>query len=535
LGQPTFSEQESPSEPQRSRSSPSSDVQMGRAHRAVTDTAKLFGGHMGAAIVSVCFSGWMAHILPKNELVIFPLWITLSGLIQALSQFGMRDTLIRRVPEAMNRGDRAGVARMLRCGLVVNVFLAACLSSLLFMAAKLVAELFFDSAETVPLIRLVTLGVFCSVLRLHVDNGLSATQEFGRLALVNAFCRIAQAPMALAFYSLWGIEGAALALALVPAVGALLGLLRLWKHVSVGSGVSGFLDFMRYAVPFSGVGLLSFCSHRVDHFLVGALTTPDVWAGYYVAARLAEFLDQLGNFAIGAVNPKLAELRGRPQSEITAAFAKCTRYLVLGFVPICVAGIVLGPRLVVLYAGGKYAADGIIMSALCTYTLVSLFYAIHRGGILAFGARWHLLALQGCAAVLNPLCLVLFLRPWLGLGAAVGKICAFLALAVISYFILRLRVRPHYQREAMWLSLLANAVMFGCAGLTVILWPSPLAVLPAGAIGVLSYMAVLRRRLTAADARLVVGILPARLRDSARGVRLASKVQSFLAAPGQSE
>lgn len=486
---------------------------------------------MGAAVVSLTFSAWLARVLPKTELIILPVWLTLTRLIVSLSQFGMRDTLIRRVPQAMSRDDRDEVGRMLRCALVVNASLAVFLSFLLFLAAEPIASLFFKSAETTPLIRLVTLGVFVSVLRMHLGSGLAATQEFGRIAIVNAFCRIAQAPLALVFYALWDIEGAVVALAIVPGIGSLLALQRLWRHLRVGTGVRGLFGFVRYAVPFAGVGPLTFFTHKVDHFLVGALTTPELWAGYYVAARLAEFIDQLGNFAVDAVNPKLAEIRGRPEREMSAAFAKCARYLLLGFAPVCMMGILLGPRLVVLYGGQKYAADGVIMSALCTYMMVSCFYAIHRGAILAFGARWHLLALQGTAAVLNPLCLVLFVRPWLGLGAAVGKVCAFAALGVISYFILRLRVRPHYQRETIWLSLLANAAMVGCAGLTLIVWPSLFAVLPAALLGGASYVGVLRRRLTAADARLSLSFLPTRLRDSAWGVRLAASVRSFLVAP----
>jgi len=490
---------------------------------------------MGAVIVSIVFTGWLARLLPKNELAILPLWITFAGLIQALSQFGMRDTLVRVVPGAISRGDIHEAGRMLRCGLAVNVSLAVCLSVVLLFVAEPVAKLFFRSTETAPLIRLVTLGVFLSAVRLHLDNGLTAAQEFGRIALVNAFCRSAQSPVAVLFYALWGIEGVAVALAIVPGIACLLGLQRVWRHLRVGRGLNGLFSFVRYAVPFSGVGLLAFFTHRFDHILVGALTTPELWAGYYVASRFARFLEQFGNFADSVVNPKLAELRGRSMAEISSAFAKCTRYALLGFVPICVVGILVGPRVVVLYAGEKYAADGVIMSILCAYTMLYCFYGIHRGGVLAFGARWHLLALQAIAAILNPLFLVLFVRPWLGLGAAAGKVCAFAALTLISYLVLRLRVRPHYDTGAIWLSVLANGVMAGSVWLMLMLWPSRLAVLPAGAIGVLSYMAVLRRRLTAADARLIVGILPARLRDSARGVRLASKVQSFLVAPGQSE
>ncbi len=501
----------------------------GRAERAVRDTAKLVVSQFGAAIFAICFSAWLVRSLPAKELSIWPVWLGLSGILQALSQLGMRDTFVRLVPQALREGRDADAARILRCGLFANLVMASLLCAAFWMMSGAAANVFLKAPEMGPVVRLVMLAVFFTAMRLHLEGALSSVQQFGTVAVVGAICRIGQSSLAVAAYLVSGIQGAVFALIAVNFVACALALAKLWKWLQIGSGLQGLRGVISYAGPFWGVAILSFLTNRIDYLVVAALTVPELLASYYVARKLASYVEQVGEFAMSAVAPKLAELRGRPDHEARAGFCKCTRYAFLGLLPVRLAGIALGPALVLLYAGDKYASAGITLSLLCGYIQMSNLYALHRAAILAFGRRWHLLALQAIAGCLNPLALVLFVPVWGGPGAAVGKICVFFVLTLVGYYLLRLRLKPLYDYEAIKLALIASSLMAGTMGLWVIALRSAAALVPAIVTGVLVYLVLLRHRLTEADARLILSLMPPRLRQSRASQRFVRAVTGFLA------
>ena len=213
----------------------------------------------------------------------------------------------------------------------------------------------------------VALAAFFLALQGRTGWGLQATQQFGKMAVLNLFSNTARTPLAVLLYGYMGIRGLLVAFTIVPAVACLLSLIWLWRHLWYSAQFRAPGRLLRFSLPFYGVSIAGFMTGRAHYLLVGLLTSPQVLAAYFVACKVSDYIRELNRFGVSAVTPKLAEQGGADAEARPRVFSRCSRYIFLALLPMHLGVAALATPIVRLYAGEAYVAAGAILVVLCFY------------------------------------------------------------------------------------------------------------------------------------------------------------------------
>lgn len=510
------------------------------SERAVKDTARQLAAQLVVGATAVVFAAWLNRLLPARELAVWPICMSLGTIVSGLGSFGLGDTFVRVVPAHLAHGRRDEAGRLLRTGLLMNFVGCALLGVGVYVAASVAARyLLHDPAQT-QLVRTMSLAAFFIAFGERTQWALQAVQEFGHRAWINGITGVLRTPLALGLYLLvGGPYGVVLALTIVPALGCLLSLMWLRKHLSHGSGFQAPQAVLRLSLPFYGVALLGMLNGRVNQIIIALLVTPEVLATYFVASSISGYLIALNRFALEATTPKLAE-RGALAThadEPVAVFRKCTRYLFLGLTPLHVLTAAAATPLMLLYGGEQYAHGGPILAILCIGALVWTLALLQRAHMIAFSRPLHVFAYGVVDSIAN-IGLLVWLVPLLGaLGAALNDLALALVALALSAVMLRRTMRGPYDLPALGLALVASAA--GAAVMWALrpVWQAtPAMVLPVLLLAGAAYGLTLARRLKQSDVDLVVRCLPLRLRCSRPGQAFSYGLHWLWRAPsGQGE
>lgn len=484
---------------------------MSRAERALKDAGKLYGAQLLAGAFAVVFSAWLARNLPSAELALWPVCIVLAGIVQVASGLGISDLLVRSVP-ALLKGDKAEeAAALLRTGLVISMAAALLVTGVLVIAAGEVSRFLLDNQVDALLVRMLGAAVLLTAMYKHLERALYAVQEFGKVAFIRLLSQICRPCLAVVLYILVGIKGAILALSAVPLFATVAAIICLWPYLVVW----GYPHRSRYvvaqALPFYAASLADLGTSRLDYVIVGALTTPAKLAAYYIARKLADYLRLLNTSVMEAIEPKLAEKRGQPKPEIEVAFATCSRYLLLGLLPLHVGLAITAGPIVTLYAGDRYPEAGPIMSLLSLAMFAQVVASLYRANVKLFANRWHLTVLDGTAGVISVGLSALFVLKLGAIGAAAGQAAAYMAQGAIAIMLLRQVFTLRWDTKAVLLAGLGSGLVAGvgllCVGGIPSLWSIPTAIVLGSGV----YFAALIGKLRRDDVELLVRLMPLRL------------------------
>lgn len=484
---------------------------MSRAERTIKDAAKLYSSQILGAVVALIFSAWLVRHLPSAELSLWPVCFTLTAIVQVLTCMGVGDFLVRVVPGAIQDGDVEYARGVIRTSLLLNLSLStlACIG-VFFLADVTTATLLNDEVPG-TLVRMLTAVVFFSVMHKHAERALFAIQSFGLAAIIQFMVRVLRAPLAVAFYLLWGIEGAVGALSLVAFGAAAAAIVGLWPFLFGVRQRVQTLELTKRSFPFYVAALANLGATRLDYLVLGLLTTPASLAAYYVARRIADYLRQLDAAVLEAITPKLSEQRSHSRHKIEDVFVRCTRYLLLGLLPIHVGVAATANAIIRLYAGDRYPIAGTLLALLALACLLEAIAGLLRANIQVFAGRWRLAALDatsGVASVALSAALVFLLGP---AGVPVAQSITYLASSLLGVLLLRTTLTPRVDMHALVTAGVANAVLAVVVLAAVKLISGVLGLLLAIVIGSVAYLITLRRRLSPQDIDLVVRITPAPL------------------------
>lgn len=502
--------------------------------RAIRDTGKLFGAQLVVGLSAVVFSAGLNRLLSKPDLAIWPLCLGVGGFIAAFSSAGVGDTLVRLVP-ALQAQDKTDEARgVLKTGLLINVIAATIIAALLYVCAKPLAELLLHDETAVPLVRSIVVAALFGGLRDRLAWGLRATQKFGKQALITLVVDAPRTPLAFALYFVYRgeVRGVIYALTIVSVAGCALTLYYLWEHLFNRAPFCPPGRLLRFSIPFYGVSILGFASDRMNLLLIPALASKEALASYFVANSIADYLQSLGVFAMGAVAPKLSERAAQEPEAVGRMFTKCTRYLFLGLLPLHVGVAVLAGPMVRLYGGVQYAEDGYILSILCLALFLEAAVSLQRTHIQIFANPWRLFTGQAIQGLANVALLLALIPALAAAGAATVRILVAVLLMAVSAWQLRGVVPTRWDARAAGLATAGSAIV------AVVLWlltQTPMyhgLVIALGTVGgTVCYAGALMRRLDKADADLLTEMVPRRLVGKAARERISSSLHRLFVRP----
>lgn len=497
--------------------------------RAVKDTARLFGARMAAGAVSVFFTAWLLRLIPAEDLAIWPIALALGSAVEGLSSLGMGDTFVRRVPRYLAEGRRADAGALLRTGLLLNVLAAIAATAVLIAYPEWTARHILRDPSKAVLINSLGLAVLFTALQKRFGWALTATQQFGRIAVLSFFMHIAPGPLAVVLYLQFGLTGLLGAFAAVPAVAACVTIVWLWPYLRAGSGLRPIADLLQFSTPFYGVSLLGFLHGQVHYLVVGLLTAPAVLSVYFVASKVSDYLKELDHFGISAITPKLSERGGGDDRARPRIMAKCSRYILLALLPMHLGVAALARPITRLYAGADYSEAAVILTVLAIYGFFQVMYDLHRAQIQVYSPPVHLLGLQAIAAVVNVASIALLVWAWGAMGAAVARLVAYTFLTLVAAGILSRSMPLRYDLQALRGALQAGLLMTAvCVGASILIPKASLAALAGVALGFVTYMLALRGQLAVHDLDLLMGALPPKLRTLGPIEMLWRKLQAWL-------
>lgn len=497
------------------------------SERAVKDTAKQFGSQLMVGAAAVFFAAWLNRILPAREMAVWPLCLSLGGVISAAASLGMGDSFVRVIPALQARGEHSEAARHLKTGLLLNLIVCALLSVLIYYASAEVARYLLHDPKLVGLVRPMALSAFFIGAGERLNWAMQATQQFGKRALVNGIVGIIRTPLAVALYLLMaGAHGVVMALTITPLLGCLLSLVWMWPHLRLGRGLAPARQVLSQSLPFYPVSLTSLICGRMNQLIIALFVAPEVLATYFVATSIsAGYVASLDRFAIEATTPKLSEKGALAEGirDTERVFSKCTRYVFLGLTPLHVLVAVAATPLLRLYGGPQYAHAGPVLAVSCLGLLILTLQDLHRAHMVVFARPRHVFALSVVNGVTN-IGLLVLLAPLLGaLGAALADAGVAIVLAIVSALLLRKTMRVRYDVPALANSTAAAAVAGALLWAAHPLWQSrSLAVLPLLAVAGTAYSLAITRVLRPEDRQLALNCLPGILRRALQRRRVAA-------------
>lgn len=486
------------------------------AQRAVRDTASQYGSQLLVGASAVLFAAWLNRLLPARELAVWPVCISLGGLISAVASMGMGDSFSRIIPAMQARGEHGEAARMLKTGILLIIGTCALLSVVVYFASGEVARYLLHDPKLVGLVRPMALAGFFIAVGERLGWVMQATQEFSKRALASGIAGIIRTPLALGLYLLMsGATGVVMALTITPLLGCVLSLIWLWRHLRPGRGFAPAKAVLAQSLPFYPVSLTSLVCGRMNQLIIAALVAPEVLATYFVANSVAAYVASLDRFAVEVTTPKLSEKGALADGihDTERIFTRCTRYVFLGLTPLHVLVAVAATPLLRLYGGPQYAHAGPVLAVLCLGLLLAVIEDLQRAHMVVFARPAHVVTLSGIRAAAN-LALLAILAPRFGaLGAALSDVGVGLTMMVAAGLLLSKTMRIRYDYSALASASAAAAL----AGLTLWslhpLWQArALPVLPALAAAGVVYSLAVGRILRPDDRELLLHCLPGGLR-----------------------
>jgi len=481
------------------------------------------GAQMTVAVVSVFFSAWLIRKVPPEELALWPIAIGLGSVVASIGSFGMGDFLVRTIPNLMARGQREEASAVLKTGLALNLLGCIAGTILLYVAARPAAQLFVHDGNAEPLVRMLVGAVLFLALRERVGWALNAVQEFGKIALLKVFVDVGRIPVMVFCFLAYGIKGLLVGMMFVPMIATLLSLWWLRRYAFVSRRFASPFQLVAAAGPYYGVSMLALAAGQGQYLLVGMLTTPVALASYFVADKVAGYLQYFGKFAVQAVSPKLAHKGASGTHEAERAITKCTRYAFLGLLPLHAGVAVLAWPLIRLYAGVQYTEAAGILAILAAAYFLEVLSSLYNASVRVFGRSWHLLAISVIHAAVNLTAVVLLVSRWAAMGAALTWLVDYSVMMLLTALFLSVSVPVRHDSHALLRALWATIPMVIVVGAIQVLLPGldHKAILVIGTLsGAVVYMGMLCQQLSETDVDLLHGALPRRLRESRAGLAL---------------
>lgn len=331
---------------------------------------------------------------------------------------------------------------------------AAGLALLLGSTARFWAGVLPSDAVHLPRLLQITLGIFFFQMLREVANKVLQTQERSRLYGAFSVAKVL-VEIALQIYFLVvlrrGLEGLLWAVLISEASFALLISLVLLPSTGFGFSTRVFAALFAYSLPLIPNGVLQFCLHSADRYLVGGLAGSDALGLYALAYKLGYMPNYLvlGPFLL-IWYPFVFSVRDDEQQRRTVG--RIAPYFML-LMSAAAVGVALFSKEIVQLAAtrpGYHRAGSAIPWVAFGYWLWALYQMLQTGFYAS--KRTRLLPLLTAVAVVVNVFANLVLIPALGFaGAALATTLTFGILCVAT----QARVQEVYPVEWPWGRILA--------------------------------------------------------------------------------
>ncbi len=361
------------------------------AQRLFSGTAWALAFKIVSLVSGLAVNAFLARLLPPDQLGAYFLALSIASFAAIIARFGLKQTVVRLVAEAMAAGQPGRAGESLRIAYGITAVGTVLVGSALYLG---VGAWLAESVFEIPVLQTAT-GLLAAWIAIHAFETPIAETFRGlhdiRLASLLSGV-LANLLLAVALGSAWGLGvtvSFAEVLGLSVACGALslgFGTLLLLRQAPRlrGSGTVSPVEVVRISGPLFVTNLAVQGYTSFSLWVVGAFMAAEDVAIYGAAWKLVNLVALPLTFVGAAVQPFIAELhvtgdRARLQNALsgTATLAGLPTLIVL------IAFIVFGADILGLVFGEHYAQGALILAILSAGQAVKVWTGT-SGQVLSF-------------------------------------------------------------------------------------------------------------------------------------------------------
>jgi len=402
---------------------------------AIKDVSRLLSGSLVAKLFGVVALMLFSRVLPKDEMAVFPAYLTLIGIPSLFLSFGAFQTLIRKLPSLVREDfAQARSLAMTTSVVIVAGTVLVCLLALPF--SDRIAVYFFRNAGEAWIVRLSLLGCVALTVSKITEFMMWGLARFGETSLVQIIESIVRPSLTVTLYFACGLEGIVAGLVASQIVMASISLWYVRDMLPGGwPSVYPLRRLFRDSFPFYIDNYLWYLKGDGDTLLV-AFLGPAALAEYYIAKNLYTNV-LIGWYSLDkVVLERLARL-GQMSDAFRARAADIHVRVSECVVPAMMLVIAVAPYGLLVLAGARYVDATWPAVALLAVALIQFVnIAINRAVFVGLPGTYRLStsAVEAAAVLIAALCLV----PAEGImGVALARIVGPVAGGAFGYALLR--------------------------------------------------------------------------------------------------
>jgi stage V sporulation protein B len=312
---------------------------------------------------------YLARALGPTGFGTFTLALSIGGLVQLVSEFGLPQSVARFVAE---RGhDRDAVVTLLGDGLRLQLLISGTISAALFAAAGSIADIYNEPHLTWPL-RGIALAIFGqSVMSLYVNTFTALSRIDLNVRVVFAES-VAETSATVALVLLGGgVVGAAMGRALGYAVGSLIAVVAYIRvlgrpSIRLRSAFGGSSrTILAYAAPLLVTNSAYTLYGQADILILGAMLGATAVGVFGAALRMTIPLSYLGQAVGNSLAPRQAAHGGRAADH--AALRTGLRWLVVVHALLLAPLVVWAEPIIRLLLGPGFSQSANVLRLLAPY------------------------------------------------------------------------------------------------------------------------------------------------------------------------
>lgn len=390
----------------------------------------VFGGRITKLAFGFAIQVVLARLLGSDAYGGFILASMTMAVGILFARLGMKSGLLRKLPyhEDNPQEARGVVKASVQLGIVSGVLV----SSIIFLAAPIIATRVFGDPSIIPLIRLVAVGIPFSVLLTIGVSIARALRDAKPHVIVNQILNTALTAVLVSalLFAGYGAVGAILAKVIAIAISATIALYLAYRALPFplrGPTVRMHRDLLTFSLPLVLAASANWALAQTDTVLVGVFMTSAGVGVYNVAYRL----HSLGMVFFYPVTfllpPVLTRLMERDdETAAKRTYQVATKWMTLLTFPLFLL-VFLFPEVVIETAfGSAYRSGADVLRILIIPVIVTTFMGANGSALIAFGHNRINLYGNGAISLLN-VGLNIVLIPEYGLiGAATATATAFI-------------------------------------------------------------------------------------------------------------
>ncbi|WP_255171273.1 flippase [Natrononativus amylolyticus] len=471
----------------------------------ISDLSKRFRAELVGRIIDVISGGILivalAHLLDPNAYGLLFLAISIFGMAEILSRFGIAKSAARFIVE--HRGSNpTQITYILKFSFIYNIVMIIIVSVVFLLSHAHIAYL-LEEPDLVPLLIVGVLYIAFSTLVVFNRHVLQGFEAIEISALLNAGVSIIQLLFAVGFVLLgYGVIGALVGYILGFIIISILGLSYIYiQYYRGGEKRDTEIDLQRqivsYSFPLIATNSANVLAKQVDTILVGFFLNPTAVAFYTISKQVITFVETPISALGFTLSPTYAAQKTSGNSETAARiYERAFSYGLLLYVPGAAGLILISEPMIRIIFGSDYLGAVPVLQILSIYAILQSITKITSEGLDFLGRAQERAILMVITSVLNAV-LNIILIPIVGvIGAAIATVITYSIYTVGTVFLitieLKISVKFLFQRIAVAISIsviiylivsqfieyiTGFITLFAIVGLGVVIWLSLLHIL----------------------------------------------------------